>query len=545
MRGATAGVVGVIVMSIIGGLAEAAILVLVVRSALVLAGQLKAIGSFPLFGSGLSVGGALWISATLALLNVGSHYYVASVNARLATDVAVRTKRQALDAFIDARWECQALEREGDLHLTVSSLSSESAQLASSILMGWTGAFNVIALLSVAVAVSPVATGIVLLSGIVIFAVLRPMNSLTQRRSQAYVNENQRLMADVGRLSSMAMELRLFGVSDRAAEELRVQNERAGHQMLAVRRTSRFGSTLYRDLAMLFLVGAVAVLNLIDTGHIAGIGSVVLLVVRAANAAQSIQSMRQDTSERVPSLDLLLSRLEHLRAEAEHHGDEVVDQLGAVVLDHVTYRYAGTGGIEDLSMRIEPGEALGVIGPSGGGKSTLAQVLLRLRPPQEGTVTVAGRPYGRISDASWSSLTALVPQEPQLMEATVADNIRFLRPGISDAEVEAAAQAAHVADEIAALPQGFATFLNARGTGLSGGQKQRVAIARALVGRPQLLVLDEPTSALDSASEERLRQTIEDLRGTVTMVIIAHRGTTLSACDRLVQISHGRLVTGD
>ena len=127
------------------------------------------------------------------------------------------------------------------------------------------------------------------------------------------------------------------------------------------------------------------------------------------------------------------------------------------------------------------------------------------------------------------------------MEASVADNIAFLRPGIDRADVEAAADAAHVGAEIRALPDGFDTVLGPRGSGLSGGQKQRIAFARALAGLPRLLVLDEPTSALDGESERRIQETIDELKGRVTMVIVAHRRSTLDVCDRVISMRGGRI----
>ena len=129
-----------------------------------------------------------------------------------------------------------------------------------------------------------------------------------------------------------------------------------------------------------------------------------------------------------------------------------------------------------------------------------------------------------------------------MFAGSVRDNIRFFRPHVTDEDIARAAVAAHVAADIERLPQGFDTVLGPRGAGLSGGQKQRVAIARALAGRPRLLILDEPTSALDVTAEHLLQATIANLKGRVTMVIVAHRLTTLSVCDRVLALKGGRVV---
>ncbi len=141
----------------------------------------------------------------------------------------------------------------------------------------------------------------------------------------------------------------------------------------------------------------------------------------------------------------------------------------------------------------------------------------------------------------WFSDLALVPQEPHLIEGTVADNIRFFRPGLSDAQVEGAARKANVHDDIKSWPEGYQTPVGERGGTLSGGQRQRVALARALVAEPSLLVLDEPTSALDMRSEALVREALEALKGDVTVVIVAHRLSTLAVCDRIMVFADGHL----
>jgi len=220
----------------------------------------------------------------------------------------------------------------------------------------------------------------------------------------------------------------------------------------------------------------------------------------------------------------------------------VVTSFDTIELVDVGYSYDDRiPAIRDVNLTIRRGEVLGIVGPSGSGKSTLLQVLLRLRLPGSGEVLVDGVDYATIDRTSWSHLVAVVPQEPQLIEASIADNIAFLRPEVTRDDVERAAEAAHVAAEVRELPDGFDTMLGPRGTGLSGGQKQRVAFARALAGTPQLLILDEPTSALDSESERRIRETISELEGRVTLVIVAHRLSTLDVCDRVITIADGTI----
>lgn len=537
-------VVVVAILSLIGAVAEAIALVIVVRVALVMTGQLQELGGLPVLGGTLRGSAALALAGGLVTTAMLVHYLTAHVSARISRDVLVGIQGQTITEFVAASWDRQSREREGELQETLSVLALRTSDMTASLVQGLSASLHVLTLLGVALYVDALVTLGVLIAASALFVFLRPMALATRRRSAAYVAENSELLVDVARHSRMAMELRTFGVEQEVARRLLAKSREVGERQLASRAASIFGTSLYRDLAMLFLVGAVGALATLGTAQIASVGAVVLLVIRAANSSQTIQAMRQDLSEKGPHLQLCAKRLASLRVDANPRGTEELERLGDIELRDVAYDYGTVESLRGIDLVIRRGEVLGLVGPSGSGKSTLVQVLLRLRRPTRGSVYVSGIPYERVDESSWSRLVALVPQEPQLMEASVSDNIRFLRSGISDVAVRRAAALAHVDAEIDGMPGGFDGMLGPRGTGLSGGQKQRVAIARALVGRPELLVLDEPTSALDEKSEALLRDTILGLKGSVTIVIVAHRSTTLEVCDRIVSLRGGALDFG-
>lgn len=526
----------------IAGLAEAAVLVLVVRVAIRVTASDDEPISLPLIGVEPSTGNLLWAAMALTLLAMSLHVVLARITARISADVLVNVRSRAIDAYGHARWERQALEREGALQETVSSLARNSGQLANTFASALASALNLAALLLTAALVDPVAMVVVVAFGALLSLSFRPLTRLTRRRAAQYVRSNSKFSEDVSQMSSLAMELRVFGVQDQASEELHTAIRRTAMQGYRMRVTQRLGWSLYRDLAVLFLVVAIGALYLVGESALLGAGTVVILVVRALTSAQALQRNVQLVHELSPNLDMLLERLDSLEGDAEPAGERPLTDLHSLELHDVSYEYVpGDGALREITLRVEPGEVLGIVGPSGGGKSTLVQVLLRLRRPRSGIVLVNGLPYEEYAEGDWAGLVALVPQEPRLMESSIADNIRFLRPGISDERVREAARAAHVEAEILAQPQGFDTMLGPRGTGLSGGQKQRLAIARALAGDPQLIVLDEPTSALDVHSEAKLQDTIRGLKGSVTLVIVAHRTTTLASCDRLVVLRDGQV----
>ncbi len=211
----------------------------------------------------------------------------------------------------------------------------------------------------------------------------------------------------------------------------------------------------------------------------------------------------------------------------------------------MTFRYPARQTIPALfgvDLRIRPGETVALVGPSGAGKTTIFQLLMRFFDPDEGRLTLDGIDVREMARTDLRRQLALVPQEPVIFAATARENIRFGRPEASDAEIETAARAAAAHEFIARLPEGYDTFVGERGVMLSGGQKQRLAIARAILRDAPVLLLDEATSALDAESERAVQHAVEALAEGRTTLIIAHRLATVKRADRIVVLQEGRVV---
>lgn len=536
-------VAAIVATSLVGSLSEAVVLVLVVRLGLQVAGSSSGDDALPVIGLEPSASTMVLVGVVLALVNIAVHYLNARRLAALAVDVVVRCRSAAVAAFLAASWGRQAKERESALHDTVTVQAQSVSQLAMHAVSGLVALLQIVVLLVLAFVFDPVASLVVFVVGGLLFAALRPLVRSMSRRSREVIDATADLAAELERVAGMAMEIRAFGVAERAKGALESKIVAVGRRTRAMRTTGRLSDNLYRDLAVLFLVVVLGVMQLVDGSSAVGIGSVMLLVIRAANAGQSLQVVRNMVGEYGPALEVFDERMASLGAARELTGARRVERLGALEVRNVSYSYGGESALRDVSMVVHPGEVVGLVGPSGGGKSTLVQLLTRLRRPTDGVVVAAGVPYEEIDLVDWSRLVAMVPQEPHLMDGTVRDNIVFMRSGIDDAMVERAARRAHIWDELQELPDGVGTVLGPRGVGLSGGQRQRVAIARALAGSPSMLVLDEPTSALDPESERRLLETLIDLKGTMSVVIVTHRPVPLSACDRVLEVRDGALVS--
>ena len=217
---------------------------------------------------------------------------------------------------------------------------------------------------------------------------------------------------------------------------------------------------------------------------------------------------------------------------------------GEIRFEHVTFRYGNhpVALYDDFSMRIAPGERVGLVGHSGSGKTTFIKLIQRLYDVSGGRITIDGQDIAQTRQDSLRGQIAIVQQEPVLFHRTLAENIAYARPDASRADIERAARLASAHDFIAALPDGYDTLVGERGIKLSGGERQRVAIARAFLADAPILILDEATSSLDSESEVLIQQAMERLMEGRSTLVVAHRLSTVRALDRLLVMDHGRVI---
>ncbi len=531
-------------LSFMSGSVEALFLVVVTRTALSIADGREITGLVAAID--VSINWALVIAVLLLVVKLSLALLAVAVSVRFSEKVSTDLRRELSESFLSASWATQQDEPSGRLQQLVTGFTGNAAGVVGAVSSTISAALNLFALLVFAVAIDPVASIIVVFALLALGSVLGPIRARIRIKARASSRAQMEYSRSLSELGELGLEMQTFGVRSRFSEMIDEQSD-------LVSRTSRESGTLrgslphvYTTLAYGALVFGLIVAASVGVRELSAIGAVMLVMLRALSYSQQLQSSSASLAGGMPFLEELDNTRDRYRANSAPMGSIPLSDMGTIEFRSVSFGYSkDRPALTEVSFEIRRGEIVGVIGPSGAGKSTLVQLLLGLREPTSGEIIVDGVLLQDVERIAWTGLTSFVPQDPHLFTGTITDNIRFFRNNIDIKAVREASVEANVLRDIEALPEGFDTHIGERGVKLSGGQRQRISIARALAGRPALLVLDEPTSALDVHSEALIRETVAALGGDVTVVIIAHRMSTLDMCDRIMVIEGGRVMAFD
>jgi ABC-type multidrug transport system fused ATPase/permease subunit len=464
------------------------------------------------------------------------------IKSRMVTDWDYVHREQVINEYLQADYPTQSAERLGTLGLITGYV-----QRASTLLSGLAGGLMSLISVGVMVAYSQLVdyrAAILMIVAVAFMAVvLRPVMKKIKRYSQALSQLMIDYNRDVTEATRMVRDLRVFDALTPLGGNLTTSSRRLTHLRQRTSFVNSMVSTVYQYAGMFIVLG---VLAFASTGHIdiAKIGTIALLLIRSMSYGSGLQGAYQNVVDGVPYIERLEAMRTTYQEHQTHDGSHVLEAVHTLELDNVTYSYDGkVDAVAGVSANFHVGEIIGIVGPSGGGKSTLSQLLLRLREPTGGDIRIDGESARDFKLSSWYRNVSLVPQDPRLFHATVASNIALLDRKITREEVTDAAKAAGIHDVIDSLEKGYDTRVGPAFRDLSGGQIQRIGIARALARGAHILVLDEPTSALDVHSEAVIQATLEQLRGRALVIIIAHRLSTLSICDRIMVMRNGSVET--
>jgi len=356
----------------------------------------------------------------------------------------------------------------------------------------------------------------------------------------AYVDEALHEIRTVQAYGHEGVDRREFGARVEGAFATALQRIRQRSFLVAAVILLVFGSVGI----ILWIGGHDVVAGRITAGQLSAFVFYAIVVAGAAGAISEVMGELQRAAGATERLFELLAIEPAIRAPA-HPVALPVPPQGTVSLTDVTFHYPSrpdAAALHGFSLDVAAGEKVALVGPSGAGKTTVFQLLLRFYDPQSGTVYVDGIDAKDVDPAALRDRLALVPQDPVIFAASVTDNVRYGRPDATDDDVRDACEAAFATEFIDKLPDRYGSFLGERGVRLSGGQRQRLAIARAILADRPILLLDEATSALDAESERMVQLALERLMAGRTVIIIAHRLATIRHSDRIAVIDGGRLI---
>ena len=535
-------IVAVVAVSVIGGVAEATMLAAVAHIAAAMSvGESVATLSLGPISARLPVGRLLAASSGLAGIRLAAQAVLARIPVGISAAVQADLRTHVFESYTRASWSVQAEERDGHLQ---ELMGSHSGQASAAVIQATNGiaafvTFGV--MLAFALALSPAAAAAIVASAVSLFMALRPLASRVRLRAREGSRANVAHAAGVAEAVRMTEEMQVFNTAAAHRNRHASLIEASRVAMLRTRTLSRTVPVLYQSAIVFMLLGGLAVLLLLETRRIAALGAIVLLLIRASSYGQQLQNAYQGVSELIPFLDRIEAAVQRFEKSRPVYGSTPLSSIQTIELREVSFGYrAEEPVLRSLTFDIRSGQSIGIIGPSGAGKSSVVQLLLGLRRATEGSVFVNGVPLHDYDREEWHRRIAYVPQDPRLLSATVAENIRYFRD-VSDADVRRAARLAHIDEDIRSWRNGYDTVVGQRADAISGGQRQRLCLARALVARPELLVLDEPTSALDLQSEHLVQQSLQELRGELTLVVVAHRVSTLALCDSVLVLRDGRI----
>lgn len=483
------------------------------------------------------------VGVGVAIVRAALQMMLAYLPASMSAHAVANLRRLLFDCFTRAAWPVKASERDGQFQSLMTTHVNSTSFAIIMLGNGISAALVFVTLLVSAFVLSLPAAVMLTVVSSGIFLALRPVARRLRRHAAALSAENIEYSKGVQEVVLMAEETEVFGASPAYLESFHRQIDGIRRPMLRTRFLAQGVPALYQSVALLLLVLALAVIALVGMNEIASLAAVVLILLRALTYGQQVQTAVTGLDERVPFMHRLADAVERYtanpRQDGAHHLPDVVETVG---MRGVRFGYGpDTEVLKGLTFSVARGEAIGIAGPSGAGKSSLVQLLLRLRVPTAGALEVNGTDAREFRRDEWQRRVAYVPQTPQLVWGTVADNIRFYRAHLTQQDVEEAARRAQIHDEIMGWENGYDTVVGQRAAAVSGGQRQRICLARALADRPEILVLDEPTSALDVRSESLVKNSLHELKGSITLFMVGHRLSTLSFCDRIMVVADGRL----
>jgi len=529
-------------LSLLVGFLEAAILTLFARLALLTVEPSQSAVYVPGVGqraSSYALGVLLFLIVVRFIVGLTATWTGSKLQFRLTRSF----REKAIEIYAKASWTDQSQLDEGALQQLIVTVPNGIGGRLSGLLNHFGQFCIMLAMLSYALLTdAKLTTLLILVIGLSTFA-FKPLRKMIRHRSARALAEQRLLSHSASELSGLKFEIQAFGIGSRIVEPLlRAVDREARLQESASRLRGSvvpiFTSLLYLavTLGLLILAGS-------EPENFERTGPILLVVLRSLSYGVALQQAATGIASIIPSLDFVERSAIDLQRSPIEWGDRAFDGYKTLEFSDVSYEYPNShdAAVKNVTIVLQTGGKIGIVGPSGGGKSTLVKLALGMIEPTSGQVLINGRSVQEFNRMDVARRVAVVPQSAAVLRGSIAHNLTLFRKEISERDMWNALRIADLEQEIRSLPDGLRTMIGTGHRQLSGGQQQRLAIARAFAGKPELVVMDEPTSSVDAVSEALISKAIDNLPVGVTVLIVSHRMRILEGCDQLIVIEAGTI----
>ena len=497
---------------------------------------------FDIFGLEMSMGGILVLIVLLMTLKSILSFYAMKEVGYICADVEVDLRKSMVDSLLYADWRYYLNNQTGDFSSAISTQVQNACNVfrATGLVLAGIIQVGLFSAMSLTISI-PITLGGILL-GIVVMFILKNFVTLARVSAKTLAKHQGTLLSTLidglrGIKSNKAM-----GLQDRLQKYLDQDIVKLADMRKRIILSSSVLKNFTEPVQVLGIAIALYILSSYWKGGFEELLVLIMLFYRTGQRLGNLQIYYQQIFTAIPPFWFVINIINNAKKEREDlkSGDEPsLNQ--SIVFNKVSFAYDDKNVLDKVDLNINAGDFITIIGPSGGGKTTLTDMLLRFNKPDSGTIEIDGININDLSKAKLRNMIGYVPQETVLFHDTVRNNLTFGDNKISDNKLTKVLQRAGALHFVEQLPDGLDFNVGEHGGRLSGGQKQRLGLARALLHTPKILLLDEPTSALDKKSENDILNTLNELRGTVTIIAISHQETFVNASDIKYSLENGKL----
>ena len=542
LKGRKTQAISQIALSFLEGLFEAAVLTLFARLALNVVDPDETSVFVPGIGDQSIPFAILILVALIAArlaLGIGKLYLAGNLQFSLVRSI----RHESLAAYSSSSWMSQSGLDHGDVQQLVVSIPNSISSQFSGLITHVGHIAIMFAMLGYSMATDTRLTLLLIVMITLATAAFRPLRKITKKAAKKALLYQRNLSSGIAQLASVTFETQALALTERASAPVHSTIEQEANQQERLALWKGLVVPLFTTVTYLAVTLCIIVILRTSTDDLDRTGPILLVVLRSLSYGTAVQQAASSLASLGPSLELLRKKIDRLRIAKLNWGQKEFVGLRTLTIENLSFGYESNQelALRDVSLEILSGMHVGVVGRSGGGKSTLVRMMLGLLEPDSGQILVNGEPLFNYDRNSWARSLGVVPQRAEILTGTIAYNLRFFREGIEDSDLWSALALADFAEEVEAMPDGLETMIGAGHRSLSGGQQQRLAIARAFVSRPEFVVMDEPTSSVDATSEAAITEALQRIPAGVTLIIVSHRRHILQNCDILLAVDNGQI----